>query len=61
MDSLPAWWTFFWSPGFSQTNIFFLLGLTCKFIGANRFPFFLFFITKPGQLVNDKASCPEVI
>ena len=27
MDSLPAWWTFFWPPGFSQTNIFFLLGL----------------------------------
>ena len=23
MDSLPAWWTFFWPPGFSQTNIFF--------------------------------------
>ena len=27
MDPLPAWWTFFWPPGFSQTNIFFLLGL----------------------------------
>ena len=23
MDSLPAWWKFFWPPGFSQTNIFF--------------------------------------
>ena len=26
MDSLPAWWTLFWPPGFSQTNLF-LLGL----------------------------------
>ena len=29
MDSLPAWWTLFWPPGFSQTNIF-LLGLKCN-------------------------------
>ena len=27
MDSLPAWWIFFWPPGFSQTNIFFCLAL----------------------------------
>ena len=31
MDSLPAWWTFFWPPRFSQTIIFLCLALILIF------------------------------
>ena len=53
MDSLPAW-TYFWPPGFSQTNIF-LLGLTVH----NNFTlaiFFSLFILGPFMLCQSTDS-----